>query len=426
MQSRLYNEKKITNCGGLYTKILTSILLSFFITPFFSRLVRYADRINVESIFFLIFILAIFININSVNIIAAYRNTVFKPFILTPALLLISFLIVSSITSHPPYRFFPYFIGFLLIYSAAFYIGYYERCLVQWLKVLSFLISFVTITQLGVVVNEDSLRWTELSLFIGFGIIIAAIFCNLRTLTGLSLCLIAVGGAVLTIISGSVGGITILGLLLINIIFIRLNKFRVSWTVKAVIGSLFIITIILFSTFITINGGNTIATVITNKLEKNLVSFDSIDEHGTDVRVKIYALQWFIFMDNWKYGIGLGKFQEMNELGHGNLAVVNHNNLLKCLSEGGIIVGISYILLIISYFVIIFKVLTRSSVNGSIYSLELVALACGLVFLVLRGFAMDTLFLRQFFVILGLFAGRCSFEVRKLQNLTKNESGAYV
>ncbi len=388
----------------------TALLLSFFLTPFLAS-GPYDGSMGIESLIFVAFLMTLVLQPQSLNIIAAYKKAAFKGLVLSPILLLAFFLISSLETSNPFYKFIPYFTGYCLIFLAAFRIGWKYKRLNVWLKYLPFLIAAAAVVGLENVNHENGMQWTEFSLLIGFGGLLAAAFCNVRSLTGFFHCGLFIAASILTVMSMSVAGIMMFGILTGIIGLQRLNRTHFSFGMRFSIVAICLTSSVTAVALSSDADGHTVAQNVQKKFENHFVS--SIEDQETATRVRIYDLQLALFRKHWQFGVGLDQFKNMNDFGHGGVPLVNHNNFLKCLSEGGISVGIAYVIFIYYLLRAAIKVFLRFAKSNASFSLPLIVLACGITFLIVRGFAMDTLFLRQFFVLAGLFAGKFSIEIRQ-------------
>lgn len=389
----------------------SALIFSFFLTPFLSRR-PYDGDWTVESVIFAAFLVSLVLQPKFLNFFNVYKTATVKGLVWTPPVLLSLFMASSLFTIDPWYQYIPYFAGYILIFFAAARVGANLQRTNRWLNLLPFLTLLPAAYVFNTVNQPNEMRWTEFSLLIGFAGLLSATFCNLRTISGLMHCAVLGLVSSLTVMSLSIGGILSFFGFAAVIIIKRLHHTRVPSGRRVTIATVVLISLLVLA-FTPDNNGVTIADRVETKFSHHFVK--SADDEEADVRVKIYDLQWQLFKENWQLGIGLERFKSLNTAGHGGVPIVNHSNLLKCLSEGGILVGLGYLMFLYYFMRFPLKVMAPARNSSSVYSPELLALACGIAFLIIRGFAMDTLFLREFFALAGLFAGRYSVEARSLR-----------
>lgn len=395
----------------------TVVLLSFFVTPLLIRR-TVGESVTVESIVFGLFLITAILSPRTISPLSAYRKSTGKWLVLSSLFLLGIFLSSTLITSNPPYAFVPYFIGYALIFLASFHLAWRRKSLNALLPYLPMITAAATVAALTFqeTSEEASLRWTEMSLLIGFPGLLAATLATFRTISGRLNAVLFLASVALTIQSGSAAGILSFLTLAVIVLYCRMRRTRLPVAYK-VVALASLVAVASSAIFLSSDqGGSSLSEGIVAKFQETLSDasnfttvFRDKDSHA---RVRIYVLQWQLFTENMAFGIGLGGFRELNTEGWGGVALVNHNNLLKCLSEGGVFVGIAYMGFLCCYLYVIFKALFRRANSANDFSPLLIALASGMAFLLIRGFAMDTLFLRQFFVLAGLLAGSYAYEQR--------------
>jgi O-antigen ligase len=123
-------------------------------------------------------------------------------------------------------------------------------------------------------------------------------------------------------------------------------------------------------------------------------------------REAIYSLLWQIALDRPIWGIGLGRFVQINNLGWLGVGVYPHNNFLGIAAETGFIASLAYFFFVISSTYWGLRLIKRVKTRGnSLTGAVLFIPFSMLIYHQFRGLLQDTWTVKEVYLWVGVMAG---------------------